>query len=171
MRLHKELIHNIFPPVAHDLIESQKEEALPEAAGHSGSSNTLPFLGQTVARMHYGITILFTDIVGFTAMSQACAPIEVMSLLHSLFVAMDALVDEDAQLWKVETIGDAFMVAGGLNLNADVDCTSSSCEMVTLRQIDYSRSQHDSMCSRSEHDSMCGLTKSKVAVHRVKALT
>jgi len=172
VRLHKELIHNIFPPsVARDLIESQKEEALSlRQLVSSGSSNTLPFLGQTVARMHYGITILFTDIVGFTAMSQACAPIEVMSLLHSLFVAMDALVDEDAQLWKVETIGDAFMVAGGLNLNADVDCTSSSCEMVTLRQIDYSRSQHDSMCSRSEHDSMCGLTKSKVAVHRVKAL-
>ena len=38
-----------------------------------------------------------------------------MHFLHNLFIAFDDLVDADSQLWKVETIGDAFMVASGLN--------------------------------------------------------
>ena len=66
--------------------------------------------------MHQNITILFTDIVGFTSMSQTCLPFEVMSFLHNLFTAFDDLVDMDPQLWKVETIGDAFMVAAGLGV-------------------------------------------------------
>ena len=37
-----------------------------------------------------------------------------MSFLHRLYVEFDTLVDMDPQLWKVETIGDAFMVAAGL---------------------------------------------------------
>ena len=38
-----------------------------------------------------------------------------MHFLHKLFVSFDDLVSADSQLWKVETIGDAFMVASGLN--------------------------------------------------------
>jgi class 3 adenylate cyclase len=64
--------------------------------------------------MHHEATILFTDIVGFTAMSQTVAPQQVMEFLHELFVRFDELVGRDSLLWKVETIGDAFMVASGL---------------------------------------------------------
>ena len=38
-----------------------------------------------------------------------------MHFLHELYIEFDELVDRDSQLWKVETIGDAFMVAAGLN--------------------------------------------------------
>ena len=38
-----------------------------------------------------------------------------MHFLHKLFISFDDLVSADSQLWKVETIGDAFMVASGLN--------------------------------------------------------
>ena len=69
---------------------------------------------QAVSREHQCVSILFTDIVGFTSMSQQCLPLEVMSFLHELFVRFDNLVDMDSMLWKVETIGDAFMVASGL---------------------------------------------------------
>ena len=71
-------------------------------------------LGGSVAQMHQEVTILFTDIVGFTAMSQTVAPQQVMEFLHELFVRFDELVGRDSLLWKVETIGDAFMVASGL---------------------------------------------------------
>merc|ERR1719398_633279 len=72
-------------------------------------------LGSLVAQMHQEVTILFTNIVGFTSMSQTVAPQQVMEFLHELFVQFDDLVGRDSLLWKVETIGDAFMVASGLD--------------------------------------------------------
>ena len=63
--------------------------------------------------------LLFPDIVGFTAMSQSCSPYEVMQFLHVLFSEFDRLVDLDSRLWKVETIGDAFMLAAGLSTDDD----------------------------------------------------
>ena len=66
--------------------------------------------------MHEQVTILFTDIVGFTSMSQTVAPQQVMEFLHELFLRFDDLVDMNSSLWKVETIGDAFMVASGLGV-------------------------------------------------------
>merc|ERR1711985_151568 len=83
------------------------------------SLNASKTFGPTVARMHRNITIVFTDIVGFTSMSQTSAPYQVMDFLHHLFVDFDTLVDMDSCLWKVETIGDAFMVASGLCLDDD----------------------------------------------------
>ena len=59
-------------------------------------------------------------------MSQQCPPYEVMHFLHNLFVAFDDLIDRDSLLWKVETIGDAFMVASGLNVEASESQWDSS---------------------------------------------
>ena len=76
-------------------------------------------IGRAAAEMHTHVTILFTDIVGFTAMAQTCQPLDVMTFLDELFVRFDHHVDQDPCLWKVETIGDAFMVASGLNMHGN----------------------------------------------------
>ena len=75
--------------------------------------------------MHEGVTILFTDIVEFTSMAQACQPFQVMHFLHDLFSGFDDLIDMDPRLWKVETIGDAFMVASGLGNMDGLDLLES----------------------------------------------
>merc|ERR1719353_1616265 len=96
-------------------------------------------LEKTLACMHQSVTILFTDIVGFTSMSQTCRPLEVMSFLHNLFTAFDDLIEMDSQLWKVETIGDAFMVASGLGV------TSSDASMrETMVNLEYRLDEEDS---------------------------
>ena len=104
-------------------MKSQTESEMTSASLKSslGSLTLHPArtFGRTVARMHRDITIVFTDIVGFTSMSQSCAPYNVMHFLHLLFTDFDTLVDMDSCLWKVETIGDAFMVASGLGLYDD----------------------------------------------------
>lgn len=110
---HRNLIYSIFPKVvAKDLIAQQ----------NSGRAANFDFsiasLGRTIARLHTDVTVLFADIVGFTEMSQVSRPYEVMHFLHVLFVEFDELVDRDPSLWKVETIGDAFMVASGININS-----------------------------------------------------
>jgi class 3 adenylate cyclase len=58
-------------------------------------------------------TILFADIVGFTELSARLPPLELIDLLNELFSAFDYLT-EKYQLEKIKTIGDSYMVAGGL---------------------------------------------------------
>jgi class 3 adenylate cyclase len=58
-------------------------------------------------------TILFADIVGFTELSARIAPLELINLLNELFSAFDYLT-EKYRLEKIKTIGDSYMVAGGL---------------------------------------------------------
>ena len=112
---HENLIHSIFPPaVAKDLIRKQSGQDLTVSKSRRDFGLSHMNLGSLVAQMHHEVTILFTDIVGFTSMSQTVAPQQVMEFLHDLFVCFDDLVDMDPSLWKVETIGDAFMIASGL---------------------------------------------------------
>jgi len=59
------------------------------------------------------VTIFFSDIVGFTDISTTLQPQEVMHMLDRLYTKID-LVCRDYQLFKVETIGDAYMCVGGI---------------------------------------------------------
>ena len=57
-------------------------------------------------------TVMFSDIVGFTAMSEKVSPTELVSYLNRMFSAFDDLAAKH-DLEKIKTIGDAYMVAGG----------------------------------------------------------
>ncbi len=86
------LLLNIFPPVIIDQLKSH------------------PAL---IADSHSDVTVLFSDIVGFTPMSERIGARELVSRLNELFGAFDKLT-LDFRLEKIKTIGDAYMVAGGL---------------------------------------------------------
>ncbi len=59
------------------------------------------------------VTILFSDLVGFTALANRCSPSRIVEILNYLFSAFDVLANR-LKLEKIKTIGDAYMVAGGL---------------------------------------------------------
>jgi adenylate cyclase len=59
------------------------------------------------------VTVLFADIVGFTAMTSEMAADDVITMLNGLFTMFDDLVAERG-LEKIKTIGDAYMAVGGL---------------------------------------------------------
>jgi adenylate cyclase len=59
------------------------------------------------------VTILFADVVGFTDLSARLSPAEVVAMLNRLFTAFDDLAEKHG-LEKIKTIGDAYMVVGGL---------------------------------------------------------
>ena len=65
------------------------------------------------------VSVLFADIVGFTAMSSRTSPEAVVTLLDDLFTRFDRLAELHG-LEKIKTIGDAYMVVGGIpQPNAD----------------------------------------------------
>ncbi|KAG2446709.1 hypothetical protein HYH02_008274 [Chlamydomonas schloesseri] len=58
------------------------------------------------------VTVLFSDIVAYTTMSASMAPIEVVQMLDELYQEFDNLAEKH-KLYKLDTIGDAFMLVGG----------------------------------------------------------
>ena len=65
------------------------------------------------ADSHSNVSVLFADLVGFTKMSQGMTARQLVEILHALFSEFDQLVEE-AGLEKIKTIGDSYMLAGGL---------------------------------------------------------
>jgi adenylate cyclase len=69
--------------------------------------------GGTIADGFGNVTVMFADIVGFTRLSARLPPQQIVAMLNDLFCQFDDLADRLA-LEKIKTIGDCYMVAGGL---------------------------------------------------------
>jgi len=68
---------------------------------------------QVIADNFPEVTVLFADIAGFTPLSASLPPTKLVQLLNEIFSAFDALVEKH-ELEKIKTIGDAYMVVGGV---------------------------------------------------------
>ena len=67
---------------------------------------------QVIGDSHEHVVILFSDIVGFSTMAATMSAVEVFLMLSNLYYAFDRLVDKFG-IYKVETIGDGYMLAAG----------------------------------------------------------
>ena len=88
----EQLLLNILPaPIAEQLREGQT----------------------TIAESQHDVSILFADLVGFTPLAEALGPGALVELLNEVFSGFDDLADATG-LEKIKTVGDAYMVAGGI---------------------------------------------------------
>ncbi|MEQ1525512.1 MAG: adenylate/guanylate cyclase domain-containing protein [Gallionella sp.] len=75
-----------------------------------------------IAEKHDDATVMFADLVNFTQLTEALPPEQLLGLLNTIFTGFDELAEKYG-LEKLKTIGDTYMVAGGLGQNK-VDYTS-----------------------------------------------
>ncbi|XP_076450036.1 soluble guanylate cyclase gcy-31-like [Babylonia areolata] len=73
------------------------------------------------------VTILFSDVVGFTTICSRITPMEVVSMLNAMYTSFDRL-SENHCVYKVETIGDAYMAVAGAP-TVTTDHAESMCDM------------------------------------------
>lgn len=82
---------------------------------------------QPIADGFAEVTVMFADIVNFTQVAAHMTPNQVFSMLNRIFSAFDELAERFG-LEKIKTIGDAYMIAGGLN-QENAECSAAIADM------------------------------------------
>ncbi|XP_038055505.1 guanylate cyclase soluble subunit alpha-2-like [Patiria miniata] len=88
------------------------------------------------------VTMLFSDIVGFTAICSNCTPFTVIGMLNKLYTQFDdfcGILD----IYKVETIGDAYCVAGGLHRTSSTHAQRVSKMALKMMEAARTVMSHD----------------------------
>jgi len=98
--------------------EKQKSDALLLNVLPAAIAERLKLENRPIADGFQDVSVLFADIVGFTRLSERLSPEALVGRLNQLFSAFDDLLDR-FRLEKIKTIGDAYMVVGGLNGGKD----------------------------------------------------
>ncbi|HTP94488.1 MAG TPA: adenylate/guanylate cyclase domain-containing protein [Burkholderiales bacterium] len=96
------------------VIEQEKSERLLMSVLPQKIAERLKQTHNVIADGHADVSVMFADIVNFTSLSEQLPPREIVTLLNEVFSEFDALT-EKFNLEKIKTIGDAYMVAGGMN--------------------------------------------------------
>ncbi|XP_065097208.1 guanylate cyclase soluble subunit beta-2 [Paramisgurnus dabryanus] len=99
-------------------IEKQKSEKLLYAMLPTHVANQLKEGKRVEAGEFKVCTILFSDVVTFTNICAACEPIQIVNMLNAMYSRFDRLTNVHG-VYKVETIGDAYMVVGGVPVPTD----------------------------------------------------
>jgi len=76
-------------------------------------ANDLKKTGQTTPELFEDVTVLFSDLVGFTRYSSELDPAELIDELNDLFTAFDTIVEAN-QCERIKTIGDAYLAVCGM---------------------------------------------------------
>ncbi len=74
------------------------------------------------------VSIFFSDIVGFTRISAAATPLDIIHMLNNMYTVFDDLAHY-FDVYKVATIGDAYMVASGVPISNGNKHASEICAM------------------------------------------
>ena len=123
------LLLNILPQLIADRLK-QDQRLLSEQGGDA-----------LIAEHFDDVTILFSDLVGFTPLSTDLEPIKLVNLLNQIFSDFDQLAHQYG-LEKIKTIGDAYMVVGGLPMPM-VNHAEAIAQMALDMQQSVTRFQTD----------------------------
>ena len=93
--------------------------------------------GKTIPKRHKNVTVLFTDFEGFTELVESISEITLVNELNDIFGRFDQIMEE-TEVEKIETIGDAYMAASGLEkemTNHAANCIRAAQMMLSYLEI------------------------------------
>jgi adenylate cyclase len=112
----------------------------------------------TIADGFADVTVMFADIINFTQLSEEMPPKFMVTMLNEVFSHFDRLAEKHG-LEKIKTIGDAYMVAGGLELHHRHDAE-------TLPQRDYTAAICElALDMRDYMATQAGVKRSRLQIH------
>lgn len=87
-----------------------------------------------IADGHADVSVMFADITNFTQLTEQIAPEQLVALLNTMFSRFDLMTDRHG-VEKIKTIGDAYMVVGGLTRDNDDHVKSMADMALEMRQF------------------------------------
>lgn len=112
----------------------------------------------TIADGFADVTVMFADIINFTQLSEEMPPKFMVTMLNEVFSHYDGLAEQRG-LEKIKTIGDAYMVAGGLDLHHRYDAEHKPAADYTTAICDLALDMRDYMNTQS------GVKRSRLQIH------
>ncbi|KAG7339562.1 adenylate and guanylate cyclase catalytic domain containing protein [Nitzschia inconspicua] len=126
---HNAIVSSLFPKKIHMKLIQEQEEAEMQQKATAGKAGIRKYLlnenvpaagaqaaedrSKPIADLFPDTTIMFADIVGFTAWSSAREPSQVFTLLESIYRAFD-MQAKKRRVFKVEVVGDCYVAVCGL---------------------------------------------------------
>jgi class 3 adenylate cyclase len=113
------------------LTEKDKSEQLLANILPKGTADELKSTGKATSQKFSMVTVLFSDIQGFTKIAEQMNPENLIDQLDSFFFHFDMVV-EKYNIEKIKTIGDAYMCAGGIpkkNITNPVEVVLAALEV------------------------------------------
>jgi len=88
-----------------------------------------------IADRHDEVSVLFADVVGFTEISSRLAPAALIDEMNQLFSGFDAICERTG-VEKIKTIGDAYLVIGGLEGETDHQAAVAETALQMIEQVE-----------------------------------
>lgn len=130
-------------------VEKDKTEKLLKNVIPASTAEELKKRGKARARAYKTVSVLFTDFVGFTKISDRTQPTELVKKLDVYFTKFDEIIVKN-NLEKIKTIGDAYMCAGGVPVRNNTNPIDTCLAAVQIQEYMMKR-KHDAIANGEEY--------------------
>ena len=130
-------------------IEKDKTEKLLRNVIPASTAEELKKSGKARARGYKTVSVLFTDFVGFTKISDRMKPSELVKKLDVYFTKFDEIIVKN-NLEKIKTIGDAYMCAGGVPVRNNTNPIDTCLAALQIQDYILNR-KNDALANGDEY--------------------
>lgn len=130
-------------------VEKDKTEKLLKNVIPASTAEELKKRGKARARAYKTVSVIFTDFVGFTKISDRTQPTELVKKLDVYFTKFDEIIVKN-NLEKIKTIGDAYMCAGGVPVRNNTNPIDTCLAAIQIQHY-MSQRKHDAIANKQEY--------------------